>query len=65
MRKKRGYSAEKSKRYRERKAEQGKKLLRIWASEEEIELVRWALLSENFIQLRRIMERMKGEEKNA
>ncbi len=64
MRKKRGYSAEKSRRYRERKVEQGKKLFRRWATQGEIELLKWALLSENFTHLRRIMERMKGTEKN-
>lgn len=64
MKKKKGYSAEKSRRFRERKAEQGKKLFRRWTTQEEIDLLRWALISENFIQLRRIMAKMKGEEKD-
>lgn len=64
MKKKKGYSAEKSRRYRERKVEQGKKPFRRWATQEEIELLKWALMSENFPHLRRIMERMKGDEKN-
>jgi len=64
MRRKKGQYAEKSRRFRERKAAQGKKLFRRWATPEEIELVKWALMSENFTHLRRIMERMKGEEKN-
>ncbi|HQK24441.1 MAG TPA: hypothetical protein PK393_02830 [Synergistaceae bacterium] len=65
MKKKKGYSAEKSQRFRERQAEKGKKLFRRWATPEEIELVKWALMSENYAQLRRIMEKMKGEEKDA
>ncbi len=64
MKKKKGYSAEKSRRYRERKAAQGKKPLRVWVVPEQEELVKWALMSENYAQLRRIMERMKGEEKD-
>lgn len=64
MKKKKGQYAEKSRLFRERKAAQGKKLLRIWTTSEQEELVRWALISENFAQLRRIMERMKGEEKD-
>lgn len=64
MRKKKGQYAEKSRKFRERKAEQGKRLLRIWVVPEQEELVKWTLLSENFTHLRRIMERMKGEEKN-
>jgi len=62
MKKKKGYSAEKSQRFRERQAEKGKKLFRRWATQEEIELVKWALMSDNYTQLRRIMERMKGDE---
>lgn len=64
MKKKKGQYAEKSRRYRERKAEQGKKVLRVWVVPEQEELVKWALMSENFPHLRRIMERMKGEGKN-
>lgn len=64
MKKKKGYSAEKSQRFRERQAEKGKKLFRRWATPEEIELVRWALISENYLHLKRIMAKMKGEGKN-
>lgn len=64
MRKKKGYSAEKSRRYRERKADQGKKLLRAWVTHEEIELVRWFLVPENFARLRRIMEQVGRGVKN-
>jgi hypothetical protein len=61
MKKKKGQYAEKSRIFRERQAAQGKKLFRRWATQEEIELLKWAMISENFIQLRRIMEKMKGE----
>ena len=61
MKKKKGQYAEKSKKFRERKAEQGKRLFRRWATQEEIELLKWAMISENFAQLRRIMEKMKGK----
>ena len=64
MKKKKGQYAEKSKKFRERKAEQGKRLFRRWATQEEIELLKWAMISENYAQLRRIMEKMKGEEKD-
>ena len=43
MKKRKGQYAEKSKLFRERKAAQGKKCLRIWATPEESSLVRWAL----------------------
>lgn len=61
MKKKKGQYAEKSRLFRERKAAQGKKCLRIWVVPEQEELVKWALLSENFTHLRRIMEKMKRE----
>ena len=63
MKKRKGYSAEKSRKFRERKAEQGKLLFRRWATPEEIELVKWALLSENYGCLKRIMEKIKGDKK--
>lgn len=43
MKKRKGQYAEKSRRFRERKAAQGKKCLRVWATPNEASLVRWAL----------------------
>ena len=43
MKKRKGQYAEKSRLFRERKAAQGKKCLRVWVTPDEASLVRWAL----------------------